>query len=259
MASSPDGTSRSSLIPFVATHVVVGLIAAFFSADRPAFSSGVFIAIVFAQSTLIGMWWGLGETHWAKRLLIAGVLAIALTLELGAGIGELGTEIILLGLLPTLMVFGVAAVIRMYCRIAHGRTDDANPVKEGLQFSIFHMMAFTTAVAVLVQLARFLQPHFASASDTLEITAIAACYAATGVTNLWAALGKQITPMRVIAAITVAGGCAITGGMVLGDTDSSRIGFWAATVLGQAAIVGISLWIVRSHEYRLIAKAKAEA
>ena len=82
MAELENKPIRASMIFFVAAHVVVGFVSALLSANQEAISSGIFLAIVFAQSTLIGTWSGLGETHWSLRLLVGGVLAAALTFEL---------------------------------------------------------------------------------------------------------------------------------------------------------------------------------
>jgi hypothetical protein len=59
-----DFKSMVPILVLVVIHVVAGIVSACLSADQPAFSSAIFIGIVFCQTCLLGMWAGLGTTHW---------------------------------------------------------------------------------------------------------------------------------------------------------------------------------------------------
>lgn len=56
------------MVGLVTTHGAGVVVAAFASADAPAPSSALFIALVFCQTSLIGMWGGFGRSQFMFSL-----------------------------------------------------------------------------------------------------------------------------------------------------------------------------------------------
>ena len=72
-------------------HVVVGLIGAFvayFAGRGPTLRGAAFVGIVFSQTSLLGIWGGLGTNPWWSRLIGVVVGVGYLGLLLGVGISE---------------------------------------------------------------------------------------------------------------------------------------------------------------------------
>lgn len=230
-------------------HVVIGLLAAFASADRPAVSSAIFFGVVFCQAALIGMWAGLGATTRMLRLLGVGVGATYLAVQLGLGLDELGFEIFLLVILLTSLVSVVTWFVRLFKGNLRKTTPGQTDLQEGLQFGIRHLMLLTFVVACMTFLGKILAPTVSGLEVMSIISIFSVCYAAVALTSIWAILGQGHPAVR--SAFVV--GIALVAGIVCRYTAGSDL-FWPSVTLLQAVFLVGSLSVVRIAGYRFTAK-----
>jgi hypothetical protein len=207
---------RNPVIPaLLLFHVVAGVGTGFFSAHAPAISSAIFLAFVFCQSSLLGMWSGLGMTHWAVRLIGLTVGSGYLAVELGLGIGDLDREVFLLAGLASFLVALVTCVVRL--RKGTLRRSGASQVDnpEALQFSIRHLMALTFVVASLTGIGKLVAPSLRSLDIMAQVSVLAICYSAVALTSIWAMLGSGRPIIRSVFVVLIALVAGVVAGYVI--------------------------------------------
>jgi len=242
---------KYAIAVFVAVHILVGIVAAFFAGDHPDFLFACFIALVFCQTSLVGMWSGLAVVHWAWRLLGVLVGSIYLFFLFGMGIDALHENIFFLVMLSTFAVAGgtwgvrllKSTVIRLY---------DPNQIatKENLQFTIWQLMMFTFAIACLLTIGKQLVPFFDDIFFWDFLASLSLCFITVALTSIWAMLGTGSPILRSIIVLTIA---AISGG-ALGFFYENDFFFWTSIMIMQALLLIGSLGVLRYLGYRLLGK-----
>ena len=247
---------NNRVLALLVVHCVGGILSAVLSANRPAVSSAILIALVLSQSSLLGMWGGLGHSHWMIRLLLVLVSTVYLYAELGLGIGELDWEIYFLVALATFLVGFVCWIIRLVRAVLRTDVHVLANTREGLQFSIRHLMQLTIVVACLMTIGKLLAPSVRGLDSMAQLSTLGLCYAAVALTSIWAILGLGHPAFRSVFVILIAVAAGLAGGYV---TDrGSHLGFWASTTVLQAAMLVGSLFVIRGMGYRLVAKTPTE-
>lgn len=247
--------SKSSITVacLMVVHLLVGIVTAYFSADRPAISSCIFISVIFCQTSLVGMWGGFGHTHWLLRCPGVVVGIVYLGVLLGLGIGELEGEVFLLVSVATggiaLTTWGVRCFKARLVHVARMRAE----ASEGLRFSIKHLMLLTFVVACLITVGKLLAPHLRGVDQTTQILALALCFVSVALAAIWAMLGLRTPILRIPFVFLIAGPAGWLGGYII---DHSDYGFWTSTTILQAVLLVASLFAVRAVGYRLMAKRK---
>lgn len=247
--------SNIPILILLVVHIVAGALASFLSEDDPAVSSAIFLGIVFCQTCLLGMWSGLGAAHWIVRLVGLAIGSTYLAVELGLGIDELDFEVFVLAVLPCVLV----ALSTWFIRLFRGtlRRVEAGPtnVKEGLQFSIRHLMLLTFAVACLTTVGKLLAPTLANIDILATVVVLGLCYVSVALASIWAILGTGHAVVRSFFVVVI----AIMAGLLAGYVvhHGGEIGFWLSTTALQAVLLIASLTVIRRAGYRFVARRAA--
>jgi hypothetical protein len=251
MDKAQHQSRQTAIFMLIAGHVVAAIISAILADDQPAFSSGVFFALVVCQATLVGMWGGLGRTNGVLRLIGLATAIVLLATLLGLGLGDPDALMYFFVFIATSAVALPTWIVRLWkARIGH--LGEEAPSREGLQFTIKHLMLLTFAVACLVTVGKALAPYVHGANIAMEVAVLAICFGAVALVSLWAMLGLGQPVVRIVVAVLIALGAGAIGGYVLdGPTDQI---FWVFVALAQAVCVLGSLSVVRASGYRLLAR-----
>jgi hypothetical protein len=239
----------------ILAHFFAGIVSAFLSADQPAPTSAVLIAIVFCQASLLGMWGGLGSTNWLVRCLGVTAGIMYLYVELGLGISELDFAVFCLVAIATCLVGAITWLVRLFKAVLKKGVAAESETREGLQFTIRHLMLLTLLIACLMTVGKLLAPLVQGSHLTAQIAVLGVCYAAVALASIWAILGLGRPVIRSIFVVLISLGAGAAGGYVI--ESSGSIGFWIATTVLQAILLVGSLCVVRGAGYRLLAKARA--
>lgn len=248
----PNG--GGAIVALLGVHAVGGVVGASLSADQPSFSSGVFFALITSQATLLGMWSGLGMKHGLVRLLVLGLGIPLLANVLAWGISEADWEIHIFLLIAASLAALPTWLLRLG-KVRLGRIGVETPSREGLQFTIKHLLLLTFVVACLLTLGKALAPHVRASHLLAQLTVLAICFVSVALTALWAMLGLGNPWLRGLLVMGIAVGAGITVGYSL---EISRIGFWIFVSLMQAVYLLGSLFVFRKLGYRLLAHRAPE-
>ena len=115
-------TPRPRILWLVLAHIVVGLTGAFvvyFARRGPTLWGAVFVGVVFSQTSLLGIWGGLGTNPWWSRLIGVVVGVGFLGLLLGVGGGELAWENYFIVSVGTALITGVLLVVRCFVSVRY--------------------------------------------------------------------------------------------------------------------------------------------
>ena len=153
---------RRTILWLVVGHIVVGLIGAFVAypaGNSPSLRGAAFLGIVFSQTSLLGIWGGLGSNPWWHRVIgvVEGVGYLALLL--GVGISDLSLLTFLVVVLATAFVATPLLVVRFF-KVAVQLVPAPVAAVGGIQFSIRHLMILTFAVACLITIGKWVQSYF---------------------------------------------------------------------------------------------------
>jgi len=235
----------------IGVHAIAGIVLAFFSADPPAVSSALFLSLIFCQTSLLGMWCGLGTSHWLLRLVGLIVGAGGLAIMLGAGIGKLSGEIISVVVAAVLLVAAVTWIVR-WLKGAMQQIPDSTPdAREGLQFTIRHLLVLTFVVACLVTIGKALAPRLPHFHDVTMLSAIAVCFVSVALVAIWAILGLGQVLFRSLVLFVIS---AIVGWILARVIDEGDDIFWTSTTILQATYLMGSLLAIRACGYRFLAR-----
>ena len=210
----------------------------------------VFVGIVFSQTSLLGIWGGLGTNPWWSRLIGVVVGVGSLGLLLGVGVGERASEenyfIVSVG---TALITGVLLVVRCFkVRICVATVDQA--AAHRMQFTIRQLLALTFAVACLVSLGKWLAPHVMNVTGPLILTLIGLVLATVGLLSVWPALGARHPVLPSLILIVVAAGVGFCFAQF--PPMSGMASFWMTITSVEALSLVPSLLVVRSCGYRLV-------
>lgn len=231
----------------LAIHAVVCFVLGALSENSPTIPTGLFVGVVFAHASLVGMWASLSRRRFFIRFA-AGVFAM---LVVGAilcmGLNDWNSEIFALVSIATSLVFSVGSAIRFFARIE--TLHDAKGKREGIRFSIKHLLIATTVAAVVMGVVRAVDLRIQS-TDMIVGLGIAA--GAIGITSIWAMLGTGVPFFRSLFVISV----SIAAGSHLGMAHGDYV-FWMMVYLVSAITILLTLYAVRIFGFRLVARGNA--
>jgi hypothetical protein len=239
---------RSRLLAaLLAVHVAGVILAAICSADVVAVSSHLLLAVVFCQTSMVGMWAGLANFNAYGRLLGLAVGCVVLWAILGWGIGDPGPEVFVL----VAVAAGVVALAAWLVRLFKARLGLAGEqaAREGLQFTIRHLLLLTFAIACLLTVGRVLAPFVRGVDMMASLVVLGLCFAAVALAAMWAMLGLGRPLLRLVPVIGVAGASGYIGYIALDEGDGL---FWITLPVLQAALLLASLAVIRKCGYRLL-------
>ncbi len=244
---------RLDILLLFVVHVVSVVIAASCSADTIAVSSAIFLSMIFAQSCLLGIWGGIGNSPWIVRIFGLATGNVLLYYVLASRIGYGGGETFLVVTTSTTATVVPMWLLRIFCvQLRFEIREDT--FREGLQFSIGHVMLLTTAVAALLVTGKIMARYMQHVDQVTELVTLGLCYVSTALVACWATLGLANPWARVPIALLVALGAGLVGTYALGEVND--IAFWMSTFLLQVSLVVGTLLATRHFGYRLVARSR---
>lgn len=245
-----------SIVGLVAAHVALaGMFAWWADAGEPTVPLALYVGVTFCQTSLLGIWGGLGSRHWIERLVgvALGIVVLAPLFSWGLW-ASLQGEILGLVALCTLATAGVMLLVR---RVAEMRSIEASsttsPAKslarEGLQFSIRHLIILTSVVASLIGLGQWLGPYVGSFHSSVELVVLGLCFVTIGLGAPWATLGTGSPIVRSVIVLAIAVGAAFVPLLV--DAHWPVV-FWLVVMITEVGLLLLSLAVIRWCGYRLV-------
>jgi hypothetical protein len=253
----PRTKPRLRLLVLVLAHIAIGLAAGGLATwfRRPPgvdLAIAVFVGIVFSQTSLLGIWGGLGTNPWWSRLIGVVVGVGSLGLLLGVGVGERASEEnYFIVSVATALIIGVLLVVRCFrVRICVATVDQA--AARRIQFTIRQLLVLTFAVACLVSLGKWLAPHLLNVNEPLMLTLIGLILATVGLLSVWPALGARHPVLPSLILTVVAAGVGFCFAQFLPGPPGDVASFWMTITSVEALVLVASLVVVRSWGYRLV-------
>ena len=247
----PPTNSRRRILWLIVGHVVVGLIAACvssFAGRGPTLPTAAFFGIVVGQTSLLGIWCGLGSNPWWQRV-IGVVLGVGYLGTLwGTGASEVHPEVFFTAFLTTTFVAMPLLIVRFF-KVAVQL--DSPPVASmgRIQFSIRHLMILTFVVACLITIGKWVQPYLPHGEMTFSVLLFVVTFAGVGILPVWFVLATK-QPMLYSVGLVAVGACAgYCPARILDRGDEGLIMILTAT---EAMAVVVSLLVVRSCGYLLV-------
>jgi hypothetical protein len=248
--TAPPIDARRRIIWLVVRHAALGLAGVWvakLAGSSPSPPVAAFVGLVFGQSSLLGIWGGLGACSWRERLIGVVTGGLCLFLMLGIGINEMNFwTFSLIGmamscvLMPLLIVRCSRVVIDL---------DSSSVAAAGrIQFTIRHLMILTFVIACLISLAKLVQPHVSRGDLFIRILLLAVLFGIVGVLPVWFTLATKRPSLYGLGLVAVGAGAGYCyGWKVFGDEK-----IWATATATEAVTVIVSLLVVRSCGYRLV-------
>jgi ABC-type multidrug transport system fused ATPase/permease subunit len=244
-------TPRPRILWLVLAHIVVGLTGAFvaYPLRGPTLRGPAFVGIVFSQTSLLGIWGGLGTNPWWSRLIGVVVGVGSLGLLLGVGVDELAWENYFIVSVGTALITGVLLVVRCF-RVCICVATVEQAAAYRMQFTIRQLLVLTFAVACLVSLGKWLAPHLMNVTEPLLLTLIGLVFATVGLLSVWPALGARHPVLPSLIVIVVAAGVGFCFAQL--TPMSGMASLWMTVTSIEALVLVPSLLVVRSCGYRLM-------
>lgn len=207
-------------------------------------ASGLFSGLWLGQTSLLGIWCGLGTNkHWKR--LAGGVLGVGV-LHLLAGFesGDLSNESLVFLGVATTVVATLLLIARCFQVIIHVDCSPATRASR-LQFSIRHLLILTFMVACVVTLGKMVQPPITQWLSLLEVAVYAVMYIVVGLVPVWLILATKRPVPYGIGLVAVS---ACSAYCVVGIISVEAL----ICVATGAMVVMVSLLVVRRCGYRLV-------
>jgi len=224
-----------------------------------------YLSLFFAEAGLFGIWGALGPARptWRFATMLMGLLYLAVLNAVAETTGhDIGNFVFLLIALPTFAI--VVAVILTRLRYGRRRLCLASPgytksLSESFQFSLRHLFVFTTVVAIVSALGRFVKAHVVGDSvgwNVVFLTAIVGiiipAFIVVELAVIWAAMGIGRPVRRLPVVLPVSFVLGLVPPLFLEQAGWRRYLFWSAMIGLQATITAASLLVVRSCGWRLV-------
>jgi len=232
-----------------AGHIIAGVLgvieARLASSDFPT-SATVLLGIVFSQTSLLGIWGGLGKSRWWTRLTGVVVGVGYLFVLLGYGLDDLSVATFIVVVTATTSVAMLLLVVRFFIVALHLGSRPATTTSS-VQFSIRHLLILTFLTACLVTVGKSVQPYLPSHVRFVQLLPYGITFGVAGLVPVWPVLVSR-HPVLVGAGSVVAGACAGCIFGWLGKHDDT--GTWTTITAIEALGVVVSLLVVRCCGYR---------
>gem|GEM_PF-5699596 len=216
--------------------------------------TAVYLATVAATCAGMGFWLGFGESILRFVLIPFGLVQTACSMTMTFRTGVDAEALTTLGIFCVMTTMVVAGPISIVRAVRHGRlTREGLTVGEDsvevLRFSIWHILVFMTAIAILSVLGKALfASGLSTSSDYLMVTLLGLTLGVCSIVVVWATLGRA-PAIRTVTSLLVAVGLAFANSYI----ESSSIGwFWIAVTMILWLQITILMWLVRGEGYRFV-------
>ncbi len=236
-------------------HVVVGVIDCgiirYYRYHGP--TTHAFVGLVFGQTSLVGLWGGLGTTNWKVRLVGVLVGLIYLSGVLGVGVDQFGGYLVLMVMFAGLSVAGLLMIGRCFGLRIHATGVDV--ADTSAQFSIRQLMLLTVLVACVTTIAKVLTPHVDPGTYLAMLFLITIPFGFLGLAAIWAILVTEHPKLGILAVLLLAPLLGIGVKMIMsGPINDTR--YWLAATMTEASVLIVSLYIIRRGGFRIRRKRK---
>jgi hypothetical protein len=239
----------------VLAHVAISLstgilVASIGRSTGPHLAVAGWVGIVFCQTSLLGIWGGLGTSSWWSRLLglVVGTGYLGLLLDFCVG-GPYRDNGIILSL-AIVLVAGVLLIARCF-RVRICLTPVAKAAVPPIQFSIRQLLILTFAVACLVTLGKWLGPDLVPDTPSFVVESIGLLLAAVALISVWPVLGTRRPILPSVIAIAAAAGLGFCFARLFPPVVD-LVAFWMTITSVEALYLVASLLAVRASGYRLV-------
>lgn len=156
----PATKHRSKIRWLLLTHVAIGIgsvaSVAYTGRSAPELLGAFLAGLTLGQASLLGIWFSLGSSRWYWRLL--GVTAVVAFIGMlwERGRGDLTSSLVDATVVCsfTAVPFLIVRLFRFTMRQDYASVGDVYRI----QFSILHLLTFTTIMACLLTVERFVEP-----------------------------------------------------------------------------------------------------
>ena len=253
LPNQPASTSTYPRLWLIVGHIVVGLTGAFvvfWLTDRsPTVWAFAFLGIVFGQTSLLGIWGGLGANPWWSRMVGVIVGTGYLFLLLGLGIDELNQRTFIVVVMATMFVMLILLSVRCFgVRIVLDSLPVTSSVR--IQFSIRHLFILTFLVACLFTIGKSVQPYIFSGDLPFGLLLFITAAGIAGVLPVWFVLATRQPVPYSIGLVGVEAFAGYYAGR-LDALNTESISMMILTSI-EALVVVVSLLVVRFCGYRLV-------
>jgi hypothetical protein len=250
----------------VGVHIVVGLVGCAVSWHLSQESTenlltDAFVGLVFAQTSLLGIWGGLGPSAWLVRLtgVLIGLVYLGTLFSIGVDALELVVLFLLMTVFLGVAVTGLLALCRCFgFRIRAIGVD--RPKKA--QFSIRQLLFLTLIVACLCAVADWLElPFFTDwyasviRQNFVHLLLIDVPFVILGLISVWAILGTKRLRLGIVGVLLLAPLLGFVMPAVVGDSEAA---VWITATMTAALVLVVSLYVIRRCGFRVTRQPKGE-
>ena len=204
--TAPPIDARQGIIWLFVGHAALGLVGfsvAYPTGTEPTLRVAAFVGLVFGQTSLLGIWGGLGTCSWPTRLIGVVTGATCLVVLLGIGVHEVNFWTLTIVVVATSCVLIPLLIVRCFRVVIHLDSSSV-PAAGRIQFTIRHLMILTFVIACLVSLAKLVQPHVSRGIPTVEILLLAILFGVVGVLPVWFTLATKWPSIYGLGLVAVA-------------------------------------------------------
>ena len=255
----------------IALHVVT-IVACAFAApisswQNPPLLLLAFIAVIFADAGIIGLWAAHGKSAPRRRsaVVIAALFALWWGLVEADGYKTPPAEAMFDALLMTLTTASVFIVMRWLKtgkkQLSLKLVANSAVKNQPLQFSIRHLFVGTAIVAVVVTAGKIVRANKPTGNfwDYSVITAVLVpSFVLVQLMTTWAALGTARPGRRLAAVVPASFMLGLIPPLFMDKDVSLALIIWPCIIGCQSVIVAFSLLVVRSCRWRLCRDADAD-
>ncbi len=243
-------SNRVPILQLLTISLAADLLTWYFLEDQWPQPTLVFwYSLIFSQISLSAIWVGLGESHFAWRLLLMPVVTIAASFALSLVSYNwrwpiaVGSQILTVAC--PLWITRWAGV-----RLASPYSTAESVIGlQSMQFRLWHLWAGMTGIGVVLGVSRaWPWPTTWQLFDRKALM-LAGCFAFVALVGLWTALGTGRLPLRIIALILASLGAGAALSLQAGGSPDSY-GVVELTLM-QMILLAASLGVFRYCGYRL--------
>lgn len=242
--------ARRGILWLVVAHVAVGFVAALLVklTGRTDLANGALSGLWVSQTSLLGIWCGLGATgHWKR--LVGVVLGVGfLYLWVGIAVGNWSMDQLVVAGAFTAFV-ATSLLIARAGRIVIQADSSATTLASRLQFSVRNLLVVTFVVACVITLGKVVRPHILEWLEASEIVFYAAVLILLGVVAAWLILATKRPVSYGIGLVAMS---ACSGYCLAQSTINWSASEFTAFTTTSMSVVVVSLLVVRHCGYRLV-------